>query len=98
MDHGLAEIFSAGLPLRTPNGDRVSGPIVFNNDRVVNGYDVRALLKILYRIPACVHDLAQKSIRPYDRPLGIIHKLGLNGSPPVRKIGACSCRKWINPK
>jgi hypothetical protein len=85
VNHGAAQLFSAGLSARVPQGDVMSGAVVLDYDGVVDGDVCCALLKIANRIAAGCHNVAEEPIRFSDRSCGSIDEMGLNAAPLIGK-------------
>jgi hypothetical protein len=52
VDHGLAQLFGAGLATAVAQCDFVRYAIVLNYDRVIDGNVSGPLIKVCYGIPA----------------------------------------------
>jgi hypothetical protein len=92
MDHCLAQVFRAGLPLCLPKRDCVSRSVVFQNQRMIHGDICRPLFKITYRIAARGHHITQQLVRCRYRTGGAVNEARLDSAPGLyeaRTIAGC---------
>lgn len=90
VNHRAAQIFSAGLPARMTQCDRMCRTIILRHHGMIDLDIGRALLKIADRITARRHHVAEQLIGLRHRARRRIHKTGLHllpGSNEPRAIG-----------
>jgi hypothetical protein len=85
MNHGLAQIFGAGLPARLTKRASMRRAIIFDNQRMIHGDIRRALFKIADRIAAYGHHIAQQLVGIGHRAAGAIDEARLNSAPGLDK-------------
>jgi hypothetical protein len=62
VDHGLAKIFGAGLASVMTESDVVSGTIVVDYNRVVDGDIVGAMYKVSHGITTGFHEFVEQLV------------------------------------
>ena len=83
MDHGLAQVFRAGLPLRLAKCDFVGRPIVVQDQWMVHGDISRTLFEVTDRIATRGHHIAQQLVGFRYRTGRAVHKPRLDSVPGV---------------
>src|SRR5579863_4828494 len=81
MHHRLSKIFRTYLFVILPKRYSMSRPVVFDRDRMINGYIRGALLEISHRIASRRHYVANQSIALRDGLSGGVDKTRLRGTP-----------------
>ena len=93
MNHGLAQVFGAGLPPRLLKGDSVSRSVVFQNQWMVHGDIRRPLFKVTYRIATRGHHITQQLVRFRYRTGGAVNEARLDSAPGLHEARAIACRE-----
>jgi hypothetical protein len=83
MDHCLAQVFCARLPLRLAKRDFVGFSIILHNQRMVHGDISRTLFKVTYRIATRGHHITQQLVGFRYHNGGAVHKPRLDPAPRV---------------
>lgn len=83
MNHRLPQIFGAGLA--TAAAQSMRDAVVFHHNRVIDGNVGGPLIELTHGIPARLHHLGHKLVRPGDRSFGVIHELKLDDAPAEEK-------------
>ena len=81
MDHGLAEIFGAGLPLLMSGNNLAARAVMVDDVRMIDGEIVDDAIGIVERIPATAHHVGNEAIGLDDGDSWIVHELRLHASP-----------------
>src|SRR5579862_8130585 len=98
MNHCLAQVFRAGLPLRLPNHDFMSRSIVLKNPGMIHR-DIRGpLFKVTYRIAPCGHHIAQQLVRFRYRTGRAVNETRLDCAPSLRETRTIACREGSDVK
>jgi hypothetical protein len=85
VDHCLTQLFCGRPTLSLANRDCVGGPIVLQNDWVIDGNVCGALFEVTHRIATRGHHVAKQLIRFGDCTGGAIDKAALDSSPRLFK-------------
>jgi hypothetical protein len=88
MNHGLAQVFGAGLSSRLTECALVGCTVVVEDQWMIYGDVRRALLKIAYRINARGHHVAEQLIGVRDRTAGAINEASLDSVTRLEKARA----------
>src|SRR5579864_503537 len=99
MNHRLAQVLRAGLPIRLPKRDSVSRSVVFQNQRMIHGDICRPLFKVTYRIAPRGHHVTQQLVRFSYRTGGAVNEARLDSAPGLYEARtiACSERPDVKP-
>ena len=81
MNHGLAEIFSAGLPLFVSHHNLAASPIVVDDVRMIDGEIVDDAIRIVDWIAATAHHVCDQVVCFDHRVLRIVDELRLHIAP-----------------
>src|SRR5256885_7597164 len=84
-DHGLVQIFRAGLSSAVAKSNRMPSTIVFHHNRMVHGDISRALLEISHRIGARLHRVRDQAVSLGYGALGVVNKTALNIIPAIEE-------------
>jgi hypothetical protein len=83
VNHGLAQVFRAGLTAIATLGDSMRGTIVFDHHRVIDRDVCCALGEVRGGISTRPHNFRDQAIRACHGPRGIIDELALHFTPTV---------------
>jgi hypothetical protein len=87
MNHGLAQVFGAGLPAFLTKSALVGSTVIFEDQRMIHG-DIRGtLFEIADRIAACGHHVAQQLVGVRYGRTGAVNKARLHFAPALDKSG-----------
>jgi hypothetical protein len=85
MNHGLAQVFGAGLPACLTKRASVGGAVIFKNQWVIHG-DIRCtLFEVADRIAARGHHIAQQLVGVRYRISGAVNEARLDSAPGLDK-------------
>jgi hypothetical protein len=90
VDHGLAQVFSAGAPGTAPLGDVVGGPVVGDDAGMLDGQVGGALLEIGHRVAAGGHDLSNQPVGVAYDPRRVVDEARLDALPGASRAFALS--------
>jgi hypothetical protein len=85
VNHRLAQIFGAGLPLRLKKCAPVRRTVIFENERMVHRDIRRSLFEVAYRITARGHHVAQQPVGIRYGSTGAVNESRLYSGPRVDK-------------
>jgi hypothetical protein len=95
MNHCLAQVFCAGLPLRMAKRDSVGCPVIFHNLWMVHWNICRTLFKVTCRIAARGHHTAQQLVGFRYRALWIVNEPPPDSAPGLRKAHTIARRERL---
>src|SRR4051812_46176057 len=84
MYESLPLVLGAVVPVLLRAVDRVGGPVVLDNFRMIDRDVGRPLVEVVDRIAAFTHDVGQKPVRVVQRGRGTVDESGLHLSPAMR--------------
>ena len=87
MNHGLSQVFRAGLASRLAKRALVRDPVILENQWMIHGNIRRPLLKITYRIAASGHHVAQQLVGVGYGASRAVNEPRLDSAPSLHKTG-----------
>ena len=94
MNHDLAQVFGAGLPLRAAKRALVGGAIVLENLWMIYGDIHPALFNALDRVAARGQDVAQELVGIGHRSARAVNEARLHSAPGLEKSHTVAGSEW----
>jgi hypothetical protein len=85
MNHGLPQVFGAGLPPRLTKRGLVGCTVIFENQWMIHRDIRRSLFKVAYRIATCGHHIAQQLVGLRYSTSGAVNEPRLDSAPGLDK-------------
>jgi hypothetical protein len=81
MNHGLTQVFGAGLAPHLKKRGLMACPVILENERMIHGEIRRTMLKVTDWIATRGHHVAQELVSIREGAAGAVNEPGLNSGP-----------------